>query len=224
MTLLFSGRRYRQARLRSTHQDWFHEIDTTGGGQEWNTDKPAAFWRNFAEMDLQDGKAVERFFQRHGDPTGVLAAGTPTHTGSWLGLAAVLRAASRAWEPPSADGVSRLTGDRERLAEARCFLGGDRDREQLAKMRGFRDAEPHLLRDVTLRQYYRTGGLVLYAGSLASYMAVSAAHHLEAATPMRVCVECGDYFALGRADARFCSPRCQVAHHRRPDTEKMGEA
>lgn len=201
MTLHFTGRRFRRARVQWS-RDWFHQIGTTGAGQEWKASEPAAFWRNFAEWNPTDGEAAAQFCRRHGDPFGKLAADAPIDTGHWKNLAALLYAAARAWEPPADDGVSRLTEDRERLGLARWFMG--------------EGAGIPLLRDVTFSQDRNTGGLVPVASSLAAFMAASAAAHLAAATPMRICAECGDYFALGRTDARFCSIRCQVAHHRRP--------
>src|SRR5262249_57343910 len=48
----------------------------SGGGQQWDTDRPMAFWRNFAA--LTDKAEALRFIARHGDPFGHLD-GESTH-------------------------------------------------------------------------------------------------------------------------------------------------
>ena len=98
---------------------------TSGRPRPWTSTQPEAFWRDFAEIELNDAKAVTAFIHRRGDPLGLLDDVGQTHTGHWINLIALLRTAARAWEPEDADGVSRITADPQRLGEADYFLVKD---------------------------------------------------------------------------------------------------
>ncbi|UZF94380.1 hypothetical protein [Bosea sp. NBC_00550] len=221
--LIFTGRRFRRAKpgepyeitLRSA-RDWAPvskkvvvDLTTTGVGQEWTADAPAAFWRSFAAIDPADGEAAASFCRRHGEPFDRLAPDKPASTSDWLELLDALRAAAGAWEPLGPDGVSRITRDSDRLRSARCFL---------------RDRNLTIENDVKPEQNFNTGGFHNRAKVLFAFMIQSAGHHLENETPMRACIECLDYFEHQRSDARFCSGRCHVAYQRRSAAKNAGNA
>ena len=72
-------------------------IAASGHGRRWSTTRPQAFWRSFAETDLNDAEAVLAFVRRRGDPQGLL--GGAVDTAHWGNLRALLMTAARAWEP-----------------------------------------------------------------------------------------------------------------------------
>ena len=84
------------------------------------------FWRDLAEIDLNDAKAVLDFVHRRGDPDRLLDDGAETHTGHWFSLADVL-AHRRAGMGAAQDErrCVRITGDPGRIGDADFFLRDD---------------------------------------------------------------------------------------------------
>jgi hypothetical protein len=174
-------------------------IAPSGQGRVWEARAAEGFWRDFVEIDFGDADAVLKFVQRRGDPWGLLEQDAETLTQVWYGIAAILGAPARAYEPAGADGISRFTTDRQRRLEAESFLKNDAEL--------LRAVEPIL--DPAGRSPYP----VLRAKTLAAFMALSAAHAVEQRLPMRRCAHCASWFHIGRSDAQFCSGTCRAAKH-----------
>jgi hypothetical protein len=134
--VMFEGRRWPGARLPARPPYWpdgdrtGYVFAASGKGQQWTTDRPLAFWRNFSELDLPDDEAVLRLLTRHGDPTGefdrcaaareaIVSIITP-----WGPLIEALRQVAAAWDKPDALGISSLSKDVARLAAADKALRG----------------------------------------------------------------------------------------------------
>lgn len=184
--LYFDGHRFQAVAVQGHH--WPHEIVVKGQGRRWEAHKPAAFWRTFSEVDLDSAADVEMIFNRYGDPV----PSEPRHTAHWKNLKALLMVGAAAWDAPGADGISRISGDQQRLKLARWFL---KDQPQpVVKM---------------------TDGLVPTAADLRDFMILSAAMMLADAVPMMRCLECGHWFAFEHAATRYCSPACRLAAHRK---------
>ena len=77
------------------------------------------WWRDLAELPLDDERRVLSFLRRRGDPFGVLAPdGKQISTYDWRDLKAVLERAAVAWDPqPDATGVSHFRPEKLRSAE-----------------------------------------------------------------------------------------------------------
>ena len=211
-TLIFSGIRWPTARVIDstpmvfrTHphiEDYrppsrtIFTLAATGRGRRWSSTRPQGFWRDFAELKIDDGEAVTEFIRRRGDPQGLLDVGAETHTGTWVNLTAVLKTAAQAWEPEDGKGVSRLTTDPQRLRYANWFI---------------REKKP-FLGDLEAVPDPEGPGLALRARSLQAFMTASAASALERRVAMRRCDHCGSWFEAIRKDARFCSGSCRTFH------------
>jgi hypothetical protein len=115
--LLFSGLRRPAVRVverrgmpgRQRHSAWVGDsgelqwqealvIETSGNGRPYEVECAEAWWRDLAEVRLDDERRVVSFLQRRGDPIGKLEPGKPIITSEWEPLHIVLRQVSRAWE------------------------------------------------------------------------------------------------------------------------------
>ena len=168
-------------------------IETTGQGRPYSVKFAEAWWRDFAELPLDDEKHVLSFLQRRGDPFGVLAPdGRQISTCDWRSLKATLRCAAMAWDPqPDETGVSHF---------------------RLEKLRG---AE-HMFDFSTgwaseLAVFYSGVTPILSARVLAAYLCAAAAASVRAGLPMRRCDYCRSWFTLHYATARQCSASCRAA-------------
>ena len=94
-------------------------IETTGQGWSYSAVGGEGWWRDFAELPLDDERRVLSFLRRRGDPFGVLApGGKQISTCDWRILKATLKCAAMAWDPqPDATGVSHFRPEKLRSAE-----------------------------------------------------------------------------------------------------------
>ena len=108
-------------------------IETSGKGRPYDVTHAEAWWRDFAELPIDDERRVLSFLARRGDPFGQLAPdGKQISTYHWLGLKAVLEQAAAAWDPqPDETGVSRFRPENARTSQqdvpARAFRPTDVD-------------------------------------------------------------------------------------------------
>jgi hypothetical protein len=214
-TLIFSGRKWPGVRREiqdvgyvEPQQLWQFAFTASGYGQGWHTSQPLAFWRCFVEIDfpytaeaLRFREALQ-FIARHGDPLGHLDNGKLVSTNAdWPALQDPLGDIAAAWDQPDAGGVSHISRDLQRLAEAQDALHGLADPDRLTGA-GLPDIE-----------WIAQGrGLVPRAKTLQAFMIASAASALERGIAMRRCRKCSDWFELRRSDAVYCSGSCQAAH------------
>jgi hypothetical protein len=215
-TLIFSGRRWpavratgkapmlgRWVRKSAPSQPYVVQFAfvASGDGQQWDADRPMAFWRNFAALDLTDTTEALHFIARHGDPLSHLDRGSRASTSEpWPALMDALDRIADAWEPSDPSGISFVSADRDRLDVARRAL------QQLAP------TDEGGLPDIELIAQDR--GLVPRARTLRAFMVASAASALRRGVAMRKCARCNDFFELKRADAVFCSGSCQAADYK----------
>jgi hypothetical protein len=216
-TLIFSGMRWSAARVvgREPMQFKFKTIEPTapswtsfdlavgaGQGRMWSTKRPLAFWRTFAELDLNDEAGALGFVQRYGDPFFLLEEGNlETDTAGWGKLWGEFQSVAKAWDPIDGEGVSRISDDAKRLAEANHFC--------------IRFLLPSIKDEVEL--VVDPGGapaLVMSPSKLRAFMVLSAASALRRKMGMRRCLNCDHWFELRRRDARYCSGSCQSLHHK----------
>jgi hypothetical protein len=174
------------------------EIRAKGGGRRHAFDEPAAFWRNFIEIDPTDEKHAVDFVQRHGDPEGKLPD-KATDTGGWRGLGKQLEPFARLWGPMNDEGVSPFVGKAEEvIAVTEKFHSEFVDQNNLLDLRvGFRKSGE-------LVGYYR-------AHALAGFMCASAILNAQDRYPMARCNYCNDFFAFKRRSS-FCTPSCRALH------------
>jgi len=209
-TLIFRGRRWPGVQpLKGVTIERFYQFAfrASGGGQQWDTDQPMAFWRNFAAMDLTHGGEALDFIKRHGDPFGYLdleparpnqpPAGT---NAEWPALKAALREIAQAWDPLDPNEISFISNDRDRLEVAQRAL------YELAR------PDKEGLQDVEWIAQGR--GLVPRARTLRAFMIASAASALRRGIAMKKCAYCDDFFELKRTDAIYCSGSCQAADYK----------
>ena len=182
------------------------KIAASGGGRRWLVDQPQAFWRDFAEFDLNNADAVLGFVQRRGDPFGVLDAGGESDTGHWTNLKALLSTASQAWDPAGANGVSRIASDTKRIRLAEHFLRSN--------------PQPYLDQVKTVLADDGPRITAMRAETLAAFMVLSAADAVERRIPMRRCDHCASWLEFTRNDARFCSASCRSLHSQKQRKEK----
>lgn len=224
LPLVFQGMRWPSARIISSHPMVFRTyprgreylppsrdiftLTASRGGRPWTATQPDAFWRDFAEIDLNDADAVTAFIGRRGDPQGLLDDVGETNTGHWGNLTALLLTAARAWDPEDADGVSRIAADPQRLREGDYFLVKD---------------ATGILKDLEPIPAPTGPGLALRARTLAAFMAGSAASALNRRVSMRRCRHCQSWFEIPRRDIRFCSASCRATHHKTEKETSHGE-
>ena len=169
-------------------------IETTGQGRSYSVTHAEAWWRDLADLPLDDEGRVLSFLARRGDPFGELAPdGKQISTFPlWFGLKAALRLAAGAWGPRDEAGVSRFRP--ERLETAEQF-------------------QLNLWTEWTNQLSVVYQGLVpvLSTKILAAYMCAAAAASLRAGLDMRRCDYCSSWFTLHYANARQCSASCRAA-------------
>lgn len=190
--LIWKGRAWPAAEIVGrTGQDF--TFKTSGHGRPVELAGPAAWWRNFSELNLDDPDAVIGFVRRRGDPTGMLSPSTQSDSSQWFDVAAPLKLAATCWT-------------RNRVGRSACvpqtgFM------EALAASREFRERinyVPHI--------WDGAFSVRLNAETLAAFMITSAILHLHSRVDMAVCQQCGDWFVLQRRGTQFCSPSCRAAH------------
>jgi hypothetical protein len=221
-TLIFLGRRWpgvraiekkimlgQWVRKSAPAQPYFAKFGfvARGDGQRWDADRPMAFWRNFAAIDLTDTAEALRFIARHGDPLGYLdrEPGRPDlprggTSQPWLALMDALDRIADAWDPPDPNDISFISDDRGRLE------GAQRALLELAP------PDESGLPEVEWIAHGR--GLVPRAQTLRAFMVASAASALRRGVAMKKCAYCADWFELRRTDAFYCSGSCQAADYK----------
>jgi hypothetical protein len=172
-------------------------IETTGQGRPYSVRDIEAWWRDFAELPLDDEKRVLSFLRRRGDPFGKLASdGTQVSTCDWVSLKVILKCAATAWAPePDGTGVSRFCPERLSIAK-RMF------EFSTGYIEGWADH---------LEVRYFGVDLRLSANLLAAYLCAAAAASVRAGLPMRRCEYCYSWFSVHHAAARQCSASCRAA-------------
>jgi len=175
-------------------------IETSGRGRPYEVIYAEGWWRDFAELPLDDERRVLSFLQRRGDPSGVLApGGTQISTFEWRPLQAVLRTGAVAWDPhPDADGVSNFRLEKLRAAEHMLDMT-------------IGEASTGWARELSIR--YSGITLIPHATTLRAYMVAAAAISVQAGLPMRRCEYCSSWFTVHYATARQCSASCRAARH-----------
>lgn len=191
--LIWTGRAWPAAEIVGRTGDDF-SFKTSGKGRPLELVGPAAWWRNFSEIDLDDPDAVIGFVRRHGDPFGTLSPTTQADSSQWLAVAVVLKLAASGWTRnrvgPSV--ATRPHGVMQALVASPIFRDGV-------------DYVPHV-----------DGGsdqlsLRIVAKSLAAFMVTSAILHLQSYVDMALCQHCGDWFVERRRGTQFCSASCRAA-------------
>ncbi len=174
------------------------EIVTTGTGREYELHGAWGFWRNFSFLKADDEAAVLDFVRRRGCPFGDLGPDKPTDSGDWPSVSTSLEPLAVLWDPPDADGVSRISvEDKQRIAAIESLFTSLLSRQDI-KFNIQIDGAGHI----------RT---LMKANSLAGFMRASAMFHLQGKTEMSVCAQCGDWFGIQRQGTKFCSPSCRAA-------------
>ena len=216
-TLIFSGRRWPGVRatgnaivvgLTASAQPSVVQLAfvASGDGQQWDADRPMAFWRNFAAIDLTDPAEALRFIARHGDPFGYLDREParpnlpPAGNHPWPALMDALDRIADAWDPPDPNDISFISDDRGRLEVAQ---------------RALRELAPPDESGLPEVEWIAHGrGLVPRAQTLRAFMVASAASALRRGVAMKKCAYCADWFELRRTDAFYCSGSCQAADYK----------
>jgi hypothetical protein len=212
--LVFSGRKW--PAVRATGHAYIGRFCqfafvASGNGQQWNTDRPLAFWRNFAEIDLTQSEGALRFIARHGDPVGYLDRGERAGTNApWPALRAALFGIAQAWDALDPNEISSISRAPQRLALAQDAL------YELAR------PDKNGLQDIEWIAQGRS--LIPRARTLQAFMIASAASALKRGVAMRICRRCGDWFELGRTDALYCSGSCQAADHKQRAAQDLSSA
>jgi hypothetical protein len=212
--MVFEGRRWPAAVLVGYHKRGVYTA--TGKGQSWSADRPLALWRSFSTLDLPDAvidapadARLEKFLNRHGDPTGQLDPGVEMgDVAPWRPLIEALRRVAAAWNEPDALGISSWGGDTIREEAA------DKVLRKLLPTNP--DEDPQISEEIKV--VYTRHGLTLWPQTLRAFMVISAASARERKIKMRQCAYCDDWFELRRSDAFYCSGSCQATDHKRRTT------
>ena len=178
-------------------------IETSGRGWPYSVVFVEGWWRDLAELALDDEKRVLSFLQRRGDPLGQLAPnGKQVITYDWRHLKAVLERAVVAWDKqPDATGVSHFRQEKLRSAE-HMFDRAAHPVPTDSAATGWADE---------LGVYYSGISRSLRAQTLRAYLCAAAAASVEEGLDMRRCDYCRSWFTLHRSDARWCSSSCRAA-------------
>ena len=160
-------------------------------GRPYQVKFAEGWWRDLAELRIDDEARVLSFLQRRGDPLGELKPGAPIITGAWLGLKDRLRTASHAWEWRSGFEISHL----KMAPEGRSLF--------------LRTMNPQWTEHLGV--VFQGITPVLKAKSLAAYCVAAAAASLRSGLAMRRCDYCSSWFLLHYAKARQCSASCRAA-------------
>jgi muramidase (phage lysozyme) len=186
-------------------------VETTGQGRPYSIMHAEAWWRDFAELPLDDEKRVLSFLQRRGDPLSVLApGGQQISTADWHELKATLQCAAMAWDPQLDEaGMSRFRPEMlESTAHMFAFSHGWVSELEVAYRLDPRTEWPPGAR---VSRDRITGPVTLRAKILAAYLCCAAVASVHAGKPMRRCDYCHSWFTLHRSDARQCSASCRAA-------------
>jgi hypothetical protein len=217
--LLFSGLRWPGVKVVARRQVVDHDpdhhsskvplvdtliIETSGRGRPYETRVAEGWWRDLAELALDDERRVLSFLQRRGDPLGQLApGGKQISTHHWRDLKGVLERAVVAWDPqPDADGLSRFRVEKLRSAEHMFDRAEHPVPTDIAATGWARDLGAEYGNDITP---------TLRARTLAAYLCASAAASVRGGLDMRRCDYCSSWFTLHYANARQCSASCRAA-------------
>jgi hypothetical protein len=206
-TLIFQGRKWQAVRVTERAPLGRFGFTAGGEGREWKTERPLAFWRTFAGIDLvTNPDAALRFISRHGDPFGELDRKERTgSTAKWKPLQTALSMIAQAWDDTPLDDNG---GKISRISE-------DEDRHDVARHALYELTRPDLKGGLEGVEVIAHGdGLAIRATSLASLMIASAASALQGRIGMRTCDFCGDWFELRKSTARFCSGSCQAVGYK----------
>ena len=196
-------------------------VETSGNGRPYRTEHVEGWWRDAADLRVDDKRKVLRFLQMRGDPLGLIEPGRPIVTSEWSGLITVLEQAASAW---SSDPVSQRSLDK--LQHAEPYPVSRFHPEWLEGAAGFlRAFNPAWSSDLVIA--YRGIEPIPIAKSLASYLLASAAASLRAGRDMRRCQYCSSWFLLHQKQARHCSNSCRAAEHNQrtsPHASRADEA
>jgi hypothetical protein len=179
-------------------------IETTGQGRPYSVNFAEGWWRDLAELALDDEKRVLSFLRRRGDPLGVLEpGGKQISTHDWRDLKAVLERAVVAWDKqPDKEGVSHFRLEKLRSAE-HMFDRAAHPVPTDPAATGWADE---------LGVHYSGISKSHHARTLRAYLCAAAAACVEAGLDMRRCDYCHSWFTLHYANARQCSASCRAAH------------
>lgn len=201
--LMWSGRAWPAAEIVGRSGEHF-TFRTSGKGRPLELVGPAAWWRNFSELDVDNSDAVIDFVRRRGDPLGRLSRTTHGDTAGWKYLSGLLKLAASCWTtiiPPTS-----LCTEFDNGYVIETLLASPPFAESVAFV-------PHVA-EIRIAARVRRHGLTMRINpkDLAGYMIASAILHLENHVDMAVCEQCGDWFVLQRRGTRFCSPSCRAAY------------
>jgi hypothetical protein len=192
-------------------------IETSGRGRPYEVNFAEGWWRDFAELALDDERRVLSFLQRRGDPFGVLApGGQQISTHPWQPLKAVLAQAAVAWEEqPDAGGVSSFRLEKLRAAEHMFDMAPGSPSTGWSTLKGVVDmaatGSPWTGWASELGVHYSGVTPCLHAKTLRAYLCGAAAASVRAGLPMRRCDYCSSWFTVHYATARQCSASCRAA-------------
>ena len=177
-------------------------VSARNKGRFWAADKPRGFWRSYAEVDPGSTAQVTEIITRYGDPDDIMSrpqgrgASRAGDTSQWPRHIKMFARAAQAWDPPGDDGISRMTGDKDRLEAARWFSDpGERPAAYLShRMVRPGDIMPAIKELYVSRN--PDGDLVLRPFTLLSYMTFSAVLMVQAETPMARCARCSHWYGV----------------------------
>ena len=190
--LVWAGRAWPAAEIIGRTGEDF-AFKTSGKGRPLELDGPAAWWRNFSELNLDDPDAVTGFVRRRGDPFGALSPTTQANSSQWGGVAAVLKLAASCWTRNRV-GTSVFVGQGPGVMRAMV-------------------ASPSFQHGIEYEPWVVRGefSLRIVAKTLAAFMTASATFHVQSRVDMAVCQHCGDWFVERRRGTQFCSASCRAA-------------
>jgi hypothetical protein len=182
-------------------------IETSGKGRPYQVEHAEGWWRDLAELRIDDERRVLSLLQRRGDPHGLLQPGTAIVTSSWSAIVAVLRQAATAWQPEKVGECASL----DELVRADAFPPSAFRPENAEYAAGFLHRMNPEEWKGQLYLAYRGLEPVPVATSLEAYCVAAAASSLRAGLPMRRCGYCASWFLLHHKTAQWCSPSCRAA-------------
>ncbi|MGO6724405.1 MULTISPECIES: hypothetical protein [Rhizobium] len=198
--LIWKGRAWPAAEIVGRTDKGHISFRTSGKGRPLELVGPAAWWRNFSDLNLDDPGAILDFTRRRGDPFGLLSPTTQGDTGGWKYLSGLLKLAASCWTtiiPPTS-----LCTD---------FDNGYVIEALLASPMFDVSFVPHVA-EIRIGASVRRGlNMHIIPKDLGAYMVASAVLHLENHVAMAVCQHCGDWFELKRRGSMYCSPSCRAA-------------
>jgi hypothetical protein len=176
-------------------------LKASGKGKAYKAETAQAWWRNFAELNLDSEADVVGFVQRHGDPFDELGKAGFADTSRWAEIQEPLKTAAAYWSPeiprPGGYGISTGTTPERRKAALSALAYSEWFN---AKVR-FEPAFDGV--DFTFRAV---------AGSLAAYMVLSALIQVKSKVSMSACLNCADWYEVQRLGSKFCTPSCRAIY------------